>query len=50
MTREVLINNEFFVCEKIINEDGNIEWGISYKTTLEKTINHLVELYNRVNE
>ena len=48
MNREVLINNDYFLCEKSIDEEGKTEWGISYKTDLEKTIKHLVELYNKV--
>ena len=48
MSKEVLINNDYFLCEKSIDEEGKIEWGISYKTSLEKTIKHLVELYNKV--
>lgn len=48
MSKEVLINNDYFLCEKSIDEEGRVEWGISYKTSLEKTINHLVELYNKV--
>ena len=44
---EILIDNEYFHCEKSIDEEGKIEWGISYKTNLEKTIKHLVELYNK---
>lgn len=45
---EILIDNEFFTCIKSIDEEDRVEWGISYKTSLEKTINHLVELYNRI--
>ena len=48
MVKEILINNDYFLCEKSIDEEGRVEWGISYKTSLEKTINHLVELYNKV--
>ena len=40
MSKEVLINNDYFLCEKSIDEEGRVEWGISYKTSLEKTINH----------
>ena len=48
MVKEILIDNDYFLCEKSIDEEGKIEWGISYKTSLEKTIKHLVELYNKV--
>ena len=45
---EVLIDNDYFKCVKSVDEEDRVEWGISYKTSLEKTIKHLVELYSKV--
>lgn len=44
---EVLIDNEFFKCEKSVDKEGRTEWGMDCKTSVEKTIKHLVELYNK---
>ena len=45
--KEVLIDNEFFKCEKSVDKEGRIEWGMDCKTSVEKTIKHLVELYDK---
>ena len=45
--KEILIDNDYFKCTKFVDEEGRTEWGISYKTNIEKTIKHLVELYDK---
>jgi len=45
--KEILIDNDYFKCVKSVDEEGRTEWGISYKTNIEKTIKHLVELYDK---
>ena len=44
---EVLIDNEFFKCKKSVDKEGRTEWSMDCKTSVEKTIKHLVELYDK---
>ena len=44
---EVLIDNEFFTCTRSIDEEGKTEYGLKMNSSINKTVEHLVELYNK---
>lgn len=44
---EVLIDNEFFTCIKSVDEEGRVECGLKMNASINKTVEHLVELYEK---
>lgn len=46
---EILIDNKFFTCIKTIDEEGKVECGLKMNASINKTVEHLVELYKIAN-
>ena len=46
---EVLIDNGFFTCTRSIDEEGKTEYGLKMNSSINATVEHLVELYKIAN-
>ena len=46
-TVEFLIEDEYFTCTRSIDEEGRIEYGLKINSSINKTVEHLVELYKK---
>lgn len=42
---EVLIDNKYFTCTRSIDEEGKTEYGLKMNSSINATVEHLVELY-----